>query len=441
MITLQIPNNNIPEREYIINTLLVDVLGLPCNIESREKTTDYSINFDGKEIVIKDCFFNGYHNAYSYLCEDALPKNVFNAKNEFTVEKDIPVIYGSNDLQKSENKIICGTDIFASSFFMLTRWEEHTNKKRDMHSRFPGEESTAYKNNFLNRAVVDEYVEMLWNMMQKLGYKGERKSQKFEPVLTHDVDSLNHPYRNRASVKALFGDVLKRKNPALAYKRFKYIVSSNPIDTFDFLMDQSESIGIKSHFYFMSSNSELPEDQKNYLESTLFSDTISKIKKRGHIIGFHPGYSAYNDESRWLFEKQMLEEAVQQEVFEGRQHYLRMDVTKTLPIWDKNNMKTDSTLGYADKEGFRCGTGEPFNVFDFLKRKKLNLKERPLIVMDATLCQYQNLSPEQLYKVFQYYISVGKKYRTTITMLFHNSFFCGIDEDYYMIYKEILRCI
>ena len=62
-----------------------------------------------------------------------IPEKVRFFKNEFLAEKDIPVIYGDNELKISENKIICGINIFASSFFMLTHWEELVNKKRDKH--------------------------------------------------------------------------------------------------------------------------------------------------------------------------------------------------------------------------------------------------------------------------------------------------------------------
>ena len=92
--------------------------------------------------------------------------NIEFVKNKFIPEEDIPVIYGNAKLNIENSKLItCGIDIFASSFFMLTRWEEYVNKSRDLHNRFPGNESLALKFNFLNRPIVNEYVVMLKNMM------------------------------------------------------------------------------------------------------------------------------------------------------------------------------------------------------------------------------------------------------------------------------------
>lgn len=423
MINIKIPDNNISEREYIIRFIFFDYLGLEYNISINDSNLHYSICFDECELVIQDCFFSNFLEGLSYIKQDAIPEKVNYIKNEFTPENDIPVIFGTDSFIVADKKIVCGIDIFASSFFMLTRWEEYVNKTRDEHNRFPGNESTAFKYNFLHRPVVNEYAEMLWNMMLKLGFKGRRKHRNFELVLTHDIDLLTFP----KSFRILAGDVIKRRSIKLLREHFGFMFILNPYDTFDLLMTSSERSGLKSHFYFMSSDKrQIPVDFRYDLKSKLFKSKAEEIKKRGHVIGFHPGYYTYDDEKRWKYEKNLLEEAIKEEINEGRQHYLRLDITKTLPIWDKNHMKIDSTLGYADKEGFRCGTGDVFPVFDFLNRKQLNVKERPLIIMDGTLFSYQKYSLEKASQIIQFYISEGKKYCTNIVMLFHNH--CFISE-------------
>jgi len=433
MLTIYIPNNNIPEREYIIRTLISEFLGLQLNIVVRDEYSNYSICFNHSELVIQDGLFSRFPEALSYLSGDFLPENIAYIKNEFTAENDLPVIYGSNELSVSENRIICGVDIFASSFFMLSRWEEYVNKSRDEHDRFPGNESIAYKNSFLHRPVVNEYVEMLWNFLRKLAYPGERKERDFELVLTHDVDSLSY-----VSYRSFLGDVVKRRNLRLARDNFKYLYSQDPHDTYDFLMTISEKVGVKSHFYFMSSDSKRVNDTGYYLNRRFFNSKLKEIISRGHIVGFHPGYYTFNDDLRWSYEKRLLEDKVQQEITEGRQHFLRMDVAKTLLIWERNNMRIDSTLSYADKEGFRCGTGDIYPVFSFLERRELSLRERPLVIMDGTMRQYKNYTNEKALEVIQYYLDISRKYNSVLTLLFHNSSFKMEWEGYDSIYSRIL---
>ena len=51
-------------------------------------------------------------------------------------------------------------------------------------------------------------------------------------------------------------------------------------------------------------------------------------------------------------------------------------------------MEWESSMGYSDLPGFRCGTCYAYPVYDCIERKKLKLREKPLIVMDATLVHY-----------------------------------------------------
>jgi len=431
MLEIFVPNNKLPERRYIIGILFDNFLGVDHRILVDEQSRDYSIRFENSELLIRDAFFAQYPGELSYLDLGALPDKVSFIKHAFAPETDIPVIFGSGEISVSENRIQCGIDIFASAFFMLTRWEEIVNPERDRHDRFPGEACVAFKNEFLHRPVVNEYVELLWKMLETLGYEGKRKEREFELTLTHDVDSLSY-----VSPRSLMGDVLKRRDLKLAADNLKYLLN-DPHDTYDYLMDISELLGVQSRFYFMSALSNREFDSGNYLKRPYFRSTVKKIRNRGHLIGFHPGYYTFDDARIWRSEKERLEEAAQQDIDEGRQHFLRMDVSRTLGIWEENGMKIDSTLSYSDKEGFRCGTGDKFPVFSCRERVQYKLTERPLVVMDGSLKQYQNYTPEQAIEVLRYYVSIGKKYKSAMTFLFHNSSFALDWADYKAVYSEL----
>ena len=44
-------------------------------------------------------------------------------------------------------------DIFAASFYLITRYEEYLPHVQDVHERFPADESIAFKNGFLEQPV------------------------------------------------------------------------------------------------------------------------------------------------------------------------------------------------------------------------------------------------------------------------------------------------
>jgi len=438
-----IPSNNINERKYIIDIILGEFLGLDFKliIDNGElKINNWIIELEnGNKLIIEDCFFNKFSNNLEYLKEENIPKNVKVGKNNFIVEKDIPIIYGTNKLITSNySTIICGIDIFASSFFMLTRWEEYVNKHKDLHNRFLATKSLAFKNNFLDRPIVNEYVEMIWNMLKFLGCKQKREKRKFKFILTHDVDEVKMWKSWKQVFRIVLGDILKRRSLSLALERFaEYFLIKrekikDPFDTFDWLMDKSEVIGVKSRFYFMSGGvTEFDNSYKLEEHKVL----IKRIQKRGHIIGFHPSYNAYNDFELFKREKELLENVAEQKIVEGREHYLRFEVPTTWQIWEDNDIAVDSTCGYADKEGFRCGTGDAFSVFNILTREKLKLKERPLIVMDCSLFDYNNNS----YKDANSKINTMKSKANSFTILWHNSYIKHID--FYANYIENFKRI
>lgn len=423
-LVIKIPDNNIAERKYSVEVIMRWIIGIEYSIIIGEDDC-YEIVFGNNIITFNDAFWGHFPNGKSYLDVINIPSS-FVTSNQFCIEKDIPILYGDNVLNVKDHNISCGIDVFASSFFMLTRWEEYVNKARGTYDRFSAKDSIAYKYGFLSRPIVNEYAEMLWNMLVYLGYEGKRKERHFSIIPTHDLDSLYYKHFLYQTIKSSLGDIVKRKDIKLAKSRWNKYKEGDPYDTFSFLMDCSEKANVKSHFYFMSSDVRTDKfSTANYLHNKNFSRIIEEIQVRGHIIGFHPGYYSYNNTQEWIREKEMLEKSLGFSVEEGRQHYLRFEMPSTMSIWEENNMRIDSTLTYYDKEGFRCGTGDEYPFFDFLKRKRMSINERPLIIMDGTLNGYQHMSLDKVNETLNHYCDVSKKYEMPLTVLFHNSSFCG----------------
>ena len=429
-VTITTTSQNLPEKRYVTDFLFTFFLGIKYEWLFVETSSHYEIAFDNQKIKVADVFFSSFHQPLAYLSVENLPEKISYSENPYTFLSDIPIIYGINNFSKNENGLYCGIDLFASVFFMLTRWEEMVCPTRDAHNRFPGEASIAFKNNFLTRPVVNEYAELLWNMLEACGFQGKRKKRESKLYLTHDIDHLFTSVTNRQ----IAADLCKRFDAPLARRHFQYKYTKNPYDQYNFLMDCSERMNVKSRFYFKASDQVTRYDQDNYLTTGKFRNIIRNIQARGHLIGFHPGYDTFLDEGKWTREKTLLEEAAQTKVLEGRQHYLRMQVPDTLLIWENNGMETDSTLGYADRNGFRCGTGDEFPVFDLVNRKQMRLKERPLVVMDGTLKLNTANSPEKSLEIVRDYLQTGRKFGMAITLLFHNSSF---DEENWPGWKKM----
>ncbi len=107
----------------------------------------------------------------------------------------------------------------------------------------------------------------------------------------------------------------------------------------------------------------------------------------------------------------------------------------------KRVLNWDSTCSYADKEGFRCGVCYEYSVFNILTRKKLNLKEKPLIVMEGSFATYQpNIKPEKMLEKIRQLIDKVKKYNGEFVFLWHNSSFNTNEwERYQKIYDKVTK--
>lgn len=421
------------EKEYIFFVIFKEFLGVEYEINYRGQISDYIIEIgNGNKIIIKDCFFNNFPDGIEYISINNIPDNLIFYINNILPEKDLPVLYGEDYIKEFENKIECGIDIFASSFFMLTRWEEYANKARDEHNRFTAAASIAFKFNFLSRPIVNEYLELLKVLLKKMGFDSKFQERKFTKLITHDVDAPLK-YNNLSSIILTVGaDLIRRKNLKLAVKNISGFIKSkfksieDPYNTFYYLMSLSDSYNIKSYFFFMSRGLSFKYENRYKLENKFVKNLIKCILKNSHYIGLHSSYHTYNNFEQLTKEKKELENASGIEIKFGRQHYLRFEVPVTWQIWEDAGLEWDSTLGYTDHVGFRCGTCYKFPVFNFLTRKKLNLIENPLIMMEKSIFSqnYMNIKDEyEVKKVADDLVNKCKKYNGCFTLLWHNSGF------------------
>jgi len=400
LLKIEVCKKNIAEKSYALDVIFRHFLGLEYEI-TEKATGNYKISFNERHIEVYDSFQDD--EIYSF------PKPIVVDDDSYTP------LYGDSTIEETSRYVKLNGDIFASAFFMLSRWEERNCQNKDQFNRFSASDSFVFRNNLLHRPLVNEYVEVLWSFLRKLRFDKKRLSKEFKIIPTHDVDAV----KQTSFIRRFLGDIIKRRDLKSAFTTLKNAFV-NEYDMFDWLMDVSENNGLKSRFYFMAADkSEFDDGYDIRSQKSL----VNRIIKRGHIVGFHPGFYTYNNTDNFNKEKTRLENVLGETVLEGRQHYLRFEVPGTWKMWNNNGMKVDSTMGYADHEGFRCGTSDEYPVFDVESRKPLDLLERPLVVMEGTLLLYRNLSREESCKQLDYYKRVCRKYKMPYTILFHNTSF------------------
>jgi hypothetical protein len=224
----------------------------------------------------------------------------------------------------------------------------------------------------------------------------------------------------------------------------KYGADQDINNTYDYLMDKSEAKSLKSAFYFMASCLNKKYDSNYSLQDPWIRQLLQRIHHRGHEIGLHPSYDTFQDPQKTSEELQFLQkicqdENIQQEKWGGRQHFLRWEAPATWRNWDIAGLDYDSTLGFADRSGFRCGTCYDFRVYDIQERRQLKLRERPLIVMEGTLLgeNYLGLDHDLAWTQIRRLIAACQLFSGEFVLLWHNSHLLA-NEDF-ILYEKVLN--
>ncbi|NLV20968.1 MAG: hypothetical protein GXY49_03145, partial [Syntrophomonadaceae bacterium] len=171
MLTIHVHNRYVPERSYIIQTLLHDFLGINSEIifeERKDVLIGENSNSNGRAVRIADILFQTPEN--QWLTQTSLPKQPLpiwdttkTCSDVILVSSNLPIIYGNEVSANGLNKdylvetpdgLYLGLDIFGSAFFMLTRYEELVKPDRDQHDRFSATASLAYQEGFLDRPII-----------------------------------------------------------------------------------------------------------------------------------------------------------------------------------------------------------------------------------------------------------------------------------------------
>ncbi|MEO5907500.1 MAG: polysaccharide deacetylase family protein [Saprospiraceae bacterium] len=423
MITIYVPPNFVPERSYAINTLLNHYLGLEINIVPRSGQVHYEMKWEDKSILIKDHFFGHTIVGETYLAPNRIPEKVFSAQSAGLDQ--VACIFGNDHVTMHANSIQCELDLFAGAFFMLTRWEESFGTYEDLHGRFPADKSVIVKHGFILRPVVDEYVALLKRWLTIMGYPVPQQNSSFKVVPTCDVD-IPFYWRSRPAWRLLLGRFLQHKRfdqlkkDRLLLNIMRGGSERDPFDTFDYLMSMAEKHGLRFLFH-MIGGGETKFEGYYRIDDPHILELMQSFKKRGHGIGLHPSYNAFNDLRKIEEERKKVAAHSGSSVYASRQHYLRFAVPDTWGKLSTAFIREDSTLGYAAEPGFRCGTSRPFPVFDVHQKKQLPLIERPLLIMDVSLRFYKGFSIAESIAYCKIIIDQVKKHEGELVFLWHNS--------------------
>lgn len=430
--------------QEIIEYILQFLLG--TNDKSIVKDVGYTSDkeeFKKYKLIIKpSCFFEvDFYGKSQSL--PSLPLDIW---------EEIPILFGSPLIESVEGTTIIHSDIIASTFFLISRYEEIIRHNvRDEHGRFPGKESLAYRSGFLHRPIVDEYGNRLRKYAREVGIQIQDPPEHFQHIyITHDVDMLSHFRNPRSVLGAILRFYKAPKNTLNAIQTYFSNVNNDPWFTFPWFITLKSKLikalpttKIDTIYFIKCGGGNNKEDYPfQNIRNKDYQFFFKLIEHENSYIGLHPSYQAGLYPEFIHKEKELLEKVINKKIYFSRNHYLCNREPKDFNTLIENGLSDDYTMCYADITGFRLGTCKPVRWIDPESQKLTSLRLHHLTILDVTLSEkkYMGLNEIQAFNHIKCMINMVRKNNGELVLLWHNNSVEKGNNSYHRkLYEKVIR--
>jgi len=336
-------------------------------------------------------------------------------------------------------------DIFAASFYLLSRYEEYLPHQKDMYGRFAHENSIAFKNDFLNQPLINTWLLKVKQIISTKFPAAILYQSEFCFLPTYDIDEA-YSFRHK-SWKRIVGaglkDLLAGRWKNLSYRR--QVLSQRVTDPFDafYWMDELHTqYKLKPQYFFLVPNKTGRYD-KNILPDTVAMQTLIQQHAFKYNIGVHPSWQSGDNYQLIKKEIETMVMISGKTITASRQHYIRFTLPETFRYLLNAGIRNDFSMGYGSINGFRASVANPFFWYDLEKEITTDLLLHPFCFMEANSFYEQHLTPAQALVEMQYYYNEVKKVDGTFITIWHNTFL-GTDPSFKgwrEIYKGFIEAI
>ncbi len=314
-------------------------------------------------------------------------------------------------------------DVIATIFYLINCLQEFnlSSDFLDNYGRFKYEHSYQAKYNSIEENLVQKEIDLFFTLHNLKGI--DNKSIFF---ISHDIDSIYGSIiedgfwalknlKINIVLKLIINEVLKRPD----WKNIDKIININSEydirSTFFWLVNKGNGIsGIKNADYRI-------EKEKNLL---------NLISKKGFTNGLHKSCSNMSIDSE-------LNKGSIKEYF-NRFHFLNFQTQKDWKKISESNLEFDSSLGFAERYGFRNSYGKSFQPFDIMNNKPFDFIETPLNFMDVTFHKYMKIQQNKIGDLIIDFIDKNQ-YNCDFAFLWHNNYFTNYKyKGFLEEYKKII---
>lgn len=329
-------------------------------------------------------------------------------------------------------------DIFAASFYLLSRYEEYLPHVKDEFGRFTAKDSLAFKHKFLQQPVVDIWAYKFKKALQLRypDYNFNKKSYTIIPVI--DVP-MAYYFKSKGLMRSIGGtmnDLFRFKLKQL-YQRYLVLsgLKKDPYDTFKWIINKQKQTLIKFKVFFLIGD--FSTYDKNI--STNKKEFVSLIKSVGDYskVGLKASYFALDDFDILKKEKTKIESIINTSLVASRNSFNKLNLPTCYRNLVNLEVKEDYSMGYVNEIGFRAGTCSPFLFYDLDYEVQTPLMIHSFHIMDYALLKTKSQLDKK--ETLQKMIDVVKRVNGTFVPIFHNYSFSN--EERWQGFKDLFNYI
>ncbi len=327
-------------------------------------------------------------------------------------------------------------DIFSASFYLLSRYEEYLETKADAFGRFPMQKSLAYRQQFLDKALIDRWLLAMKKIIQQKETSIAFITPQAKWIPTYDID-IAYSYRGKGWLRNGVGflrDAIRGKWDDCA-ERWA-VLRGRQKDPFD-AYAQLDEWHIQYHlapiyFFLLGKRGKYDKNlaPQQPLMQQLIKNTMSKYE-----VGIHPSYRSHAHINILQQELRHLP------THKSRQHYIKFSLPKTFRTLIASGIEEDYSMGYGSGNGFRASTCFAHPWFDLKRNEISNLQLIPFCYMECNSRFEQQYNSDQAFNEMMHYWNEVSSVGGTLVSIWHN-FSLGTSKswtDWAAVYQRFLN--
>ena len=317
-----------------------------------------------------------------------------------------------------------GFDVFAASFYLISRYEEYLPHPSDAYGRFSHDASLAFQHGFLDRPIVDQWMQQFCLCLQSKFPELVIRPIEFSHLATYDIDE-SFAYQHKPvwlQAAGLLRDIILFR---LAWVRERVAVWLNqrpdPYDSFEFIRSLHVNTSTRPLIFILMAEQRGQYDKNLSPQHPAQAQLIRSLSSWSDLA-LHPSWRSGDEPELLIKEKQHLQALIGRPIRASRQHYIRFRLPTTYRLLVEAGLQADYSMGYGSINGFRAGTARSFFWYDLAREQVSTLCIYPFCYMEANSFYELGQGIEEAANDWTALEGQIRQYGGTMITVWHNTF-------------------